>query len=231
VDGNPLLFFAGGNGIVYAFQTVPARKSDAPLFHLEKAWEFDCDPSAPKENVHLYNSNRREGPSNIFGMPVFHRGRLYFTSGGDLWWGKNEARLQCIDANGRGNVTSNALRWTYPLERHVLSTPAIEGDLLFVADCGRNVHCLDAGSGKSYWVHETKGEYWSSPLIADGKVFIGSRRGDFWVFAAAKEKKILHTTEFGRPISATATAANGVLYVATMDRLYALKEGVAAPNP
>jgi hypothetical protein len=54
-------------------------------------------------------------------------------------------------------------------------------------------------------------------------VFIGSRRGDFWVFAASREKKILGSVELGAPISATAAAANGVLYVATVTHLYAVK--------
>jgi hypothetical protein len=44
------------------------------------------------------------------------------------------------------------------------------------------------------------------------------------VFAAAKAKKELASLELGDPISATTTAANGVLYVATMRNLYAVKE-------
>ena len=84
------------------------------------------------------------------------------------------------------------------------------------------MHCIDAATGKPYWTHELKGDIWASPLVADGKVYIGTRRGDFWVFAASKEKKILSTVELGSPISATATAANGVLYVGTMTHVYAV---------
>ena len=65
---------------------------------------------------------------------------------------------------------------------------------------------------------------WASPLVADGKVYIGTRSGDFWVLAAGREKRVLSSIELGSPISATATAANGVLYVSTMSRLYALQE-------
>ena len=106
-----------------------------------------------------------------------------------------------------------------------MSTPALSGSLLFIADCGRRFHCVDADTGQSYWTHEIKGEAWASPLIADGKVYLGTRSGTFYVFAASKEKKVLSTMEIGAPISATATAANGVLYVATMTRLYAIKQG------
>jgi outer membrane protein assembly factor BamB len=190
---------------------------------LKKVWSFDIDPTAPKEDVHRYNSNRREGPSNIYGMPVFHQGRIYVAGGGDLFWGKNEAWLKCIDATKTGDITRTGEVWSFPLERHVVSTPAVLDGLVFIADCRRNMHCLDAQTGRAYWTQETKGEIWASPLVADGKVYLGTRQGDFWVLAANKEKKVLSTVEFGNPISATTTAANGVLYVATMTHLYALE--------
>jgi outer membrane protein assembly factor BamB len=103
-----------------------------------------------------------------------------------------------------------------------VSTPAIYDGLVFIADVGRTVHCVDGATGKPHWTHELKGDIWASPLVADGKVYLGTRRGDFWVFAARQEKKILSTVELGSPISATATAANGTLYVATMKHLYAV---------
>jgi len=223
VGGRPLVFFAGGNGVVYGFEAIQAQGTEPS--HLTKVWQFDFDPAAPKGDIHPYLSNRREGPSNIYGMPVFYRNRVYVAGGGDVFWGKNEAWLKCIDATRKGDVTTNGLVWSYPLGRHVLSTPAIHDGLVFIADCGRSVHCLDAETGKAYWTHEIKGDVWASPLVADGKVYLGTRSGGFWVFAASKEKRVLSSIEIGSPISATTTAANGVLYVATMNRLYAVERG------
>jgi len=74
------------------------------------------------------------------------------------------------------------------------------------------------------WTHELRGEIWASPLVADGKVYLGTRSGVFYTFAAGREKRLLAEVELGAPISGTATAANGVLYVATMTHLYAAKE-------
>ena len=222
VNGRTLVFFSGGNGVVYGFEPISESASTHEVQFLKRVFRFDFDPTAPKENVHRYNSNRRESPSNLYGFPVFDHHRLYLAGGGDLWWGKNEAWLKCIDATKTGDVTSSAEIWAYPLVKHVLSTPAIYRGLVFIADCGRRVHCLDAKTGKALWTHEANGEFWSSPLVADGKVYIGTRRGDFWVFAAEREKRILSTVEFGAPISATATAANGVLYVSTMFELFAI---------
>src|SRR5205814_970610 len=119
-----------------------------PPSNLHRVWQFDFDPSAPKTNVHRYNSNRREGPSNFYGMPVFYRDRIYLAGGGDLFWGKTEAWLKCIDATKTGDITTTGLLWSYPLQKHVLSTPAIQDGLVFIADCGRMFHCLDAQSGQ-----------------------------------------------------------------------------------
>jgi outer membrane protein assembly factor BamB len=226
VNGRPLVFFAGGNGIIYAFPalSIAPKSGEGGVRSLDPIWQFDFDPTAPKGDIHPYMTNRREGPSNIYGMPVFYHNRIYVAGGGDLFWGKNQAWLKCIDVTKTGNITTNGLVWSYALEKHVLSTPAISGGLLFIADCGRKFHCLDAETGQPHWSHEIKGEVWASPLVADGKVFLGTRNGTFYIFGASKEKNLLNTIELGSPISATAIAANGVLYVATMTRLYAVEK-------
>ena len=94
-----------------------------------------------------------------------------------------------------------------------------------MADCGRKFHCVDARNGQPLWTHEINGEVWASPYVADGKVYLGTRSGNFYVFAARRQKQVLAELELVDPISATTTAANGVLYVATMNHLYAVKAG------
>jgi outer membrane protein assembly factor BamB len=228
VQGKPRIFFAGGDGVVYAFEPVARAAGSAGAAPrpavLQKIWQFDCDPAAPKEAVHRFNGNRRESPSNIKSMPVFYRGRVYVTVGGDLWWGKHQAWLKCIDAGGRGDVTKTAELWSYPLERHSMCTPAIGDGLVFVGDSGRKVHCIDAETGLQYWTHAVEGEVWASPLLADGKVYFATRQGEVLVFAASKEKKLLAQMEMDTPISGSPVAANGVLYITTMTRLYAIRK-------
>ena len=61
-------------------------------------------------------------------------------------------------------------------------------------------------------------------MVADGKVYLGTRSGQFLVFAASREKKVFSEMELGSPISATVTPANGTLYVATMKELFAIRQ-------
>jgi outer membrane protein assembly factor BamB len=93
---------------------------------------------------------------------------------------------------------------------------------------------VDAETGKPYWTHETKGEIWASTLVADGKVYIGTRRGDFWILAASKDKKVIAysaeaaakaggSIELDSAIVGSPVAANGVVYIVTMKNLYAVK--------
>jgi len=224
VNGRDQIFFCGGNGVVYGFEPLEARLPSASCVALKKVFEFDFDPAAPKSQVHKFNSNRQQGPSNLYGMPVFHDGRLFVAGGGDIWWGKNEASLKCIDATRKSDITTNGLLWSYPLEKHVLATPAVSDGLVFIADCGRTFHCVDTMTGKGQWTHEIKGEVWASAFVADGKVYLGTRSGNFYVFTASRTKKLLFEKELGNPVSATTSAANGVLYVATMMELFAIEQ-------
>lgn len=225
VNGRKRIFYGGPDGVVYAFE--PVTEATAHVQTLKKVWWFDIDPAAPKENVHRYVANRSESPSTIHAMPVLVDGLLYVAGGGDIWWGKRESWLICIDtvaAQAGGDVTATAKRWSYPLARHTLSTPSVWNGLAFVAESGRKVHCVDALTGTPLWVHDTQGEMWSSTLAADGKVYVGTRRGEFTVLAASREKRLLSSTLLDGPISATPVAANGTLYITTQRRLYALEK-------
>ena len=226
VAGRRTLLFAGGDGIVYGFEPLVPPVRGPGVARLRKIWQFDFDPGSPKSAVHQFNGNRRESPSTIYGMPVALGDRLFVAGGGDLWWGKNESWAKCIDLGGLATTNSATVFgreiWSHPLGRHTMSTMAVFRGLVFVTDTSRMLHCLDAATGESLWTHEFAGELWASPLVADGKVYVGSRRGDFSVFAAERTKQLLGTTDLHQAISGTATAANGTVFISTDTDLYAV---------
>jgi outer membrane protein assembly factor BamB len=217
IDGRETIFFCGGNGVLYAFEplSIDARPSASPAL-LKKRWSFDPDPTAPKEDVHRFTQNKSESPSTIAGLPVFADGKIYIAGGGDTWWGKNGSWIKCVDAS------TGMLLWTWDLGNHVMSSPVVAGDLCFIADTDRHFVCLDAKTGRHYWTYEMKGDVWATPLVADDKVYLASRKGDVVVVAAAKDLKILCETHLRHPVSATACAANGVVYFASMTTLFAI---------
>jgi outer membrane protein assembly factor BamB len=223
VNGRELVFFGGGDAVCYAFEALGSAPPPGEVLGLKKVWFFDCDPASPRENILDWQDNRREGPSTISGMPVFHEGRIYVTAGGDYWHGKKDAWLKCIRADGQGDITRTGEAWSYLLDKYCLSTPAVHDGLTYIGDCGRTLHCVDNRTGRAVWKQDLEGEEaWASPLVADGKVYIGTRGGTLWILAAGREKKVMAKIKVGTPLDASPVAANGTLYITAMNRLYAL---------
>jgi outer membrane protein assembly factor BamB len=216
VDGKPLIFFCGGNGMTYAFDLLESAPPSDEVVKLKKRWLYDLDPKAPKTDVHSYVENKQVSPSDIYGMPVFADGRLFIAGGGDVFWGKTESWLKCVDPHDGKEV------WSYTLGKHTLSTAAVHDGLVYVTDSDGVLHCVDEKTGKGVWTHEMNGSFWSSPMVADGKLYVGTRKGNFAILAEGREKKVLFNIELKTPISGTASVANGVVYLATMKQLWAL---------
>lgn len=219
VNNKKQIYFGGGDGILYAF--APASLSRE---NLTKLWWYDGDPTAPKDSVHKYMRNREISPSNIKSMPVFYNNKVYLTLGGDIWWGKRKSWIKCINASGVGNQTGKGELWSFEMNGHCCATPSIYNGLVFVGDTNGNFYCLDAESGQLYWSHELKGDIWASALSVENKVYIGTRRNEFYVFKTEKEKQLIHSAKFDSKINASPVVANGVLYVATMEYLYAFSK-------
>src|SRR5262249_38414541 len=125
-----------------------------------------------------------------------------------------------------GGVTTpddqKKLRRNYYFGR-TMSTCAIHEDLVYVSDLDGVLYCLDADKGTVHWEHNTRGEIWSSPYYADGKVYLGNDSQSLFVFQHGKTKKLLGEMDMGGRVRATPIAANGVLYVMTENKLYAIK--------
>ena len=221
IGGKPVILFNGGDGVIYGFEPIKIAPPKGAVATLKKIFQFQFDKDVPVGEVHWFTSNRREGPSNIYGMPVYAEGGLFVAGGGDVFWGKKAAWLKRIDLPGLKPVE----RWSVELSAHVLSTAAVKDGIVYIADCGHIVRAVDAVTGKELWSYDASGDFWSSPMVADGKILIASRRGKFISLAAGREKKLLAEVDLGVPVSATVTAANGAYYVATQSKLFAVRKG------
>jgi len=241
VDGKTLVFFGGGDGVCYAFEAL--AKMPSGVAPLKKVWSFDCNPPSYRfkdgklipyrsGDVRLHRGNNNDGkyvgPSEIIATPVFYRNRVYVATGQDPSHGRGHGMLSCIDAAKTGDITTSGKIWTYDQIGRSLSTVSIADGLLYVAETFGALHCLDAETGQLYWTHDTKAEIWGSTLVADGKVYLGTQKS-LWVFAAGREKKVLHEIHLGAPVYTTPIAANGVLYVASHRYLWAVQLPKTSP--
>jgi len=133
-----------------------------------------------------------------------------------------------------------------------MSTVAVVGDIVYAAELHGFLHCLNAKTGELYWRYDTKASVWGSPYYVDGKVLLGTEEGNLFIFRhdpkpetidplgggggtkaearraqkAARERvekaHLLAKLEMPAVIRTTPTVANGVLFVATENTLYAI---------
>jgi outer membrane protein assembly factor BamB len=222
VNGKELLFYGGGNGTCYAFDPEFTPGRDGAPGELRLVWKFNCLDAAsygPGFGV------ERIKKAETIATPVFYKNRVYTAIGNDLARSGSAAgpgRLVCIDATKTGDISRTGRIWSFDEMRSTASTVAIAGGLLYTADASGAVYCLDAETGKLYWTHQTA-PVWSSPLAADGKVFVGTHGRGLLVFAQGKQKKVLSEPKSSLDLVGSPAAANGVLYVVSQKHLYALQ--------
>jgi outer membrane protein assembly factor BamB len=223
--GKGTVVFGAGDGFCYGYDPVPVAEADGGT--LKELWRFDCNPADQrlKPDGKPFKYPDPKGPNECIATPVVHKGRIYIAIGQDPEHGEGIGCLSCIDPAGKsGDITKSGVVWQYRKIGRSLSTVAIVNDLLFTADYGGKIYCLDANTGAELWVHDVQAHIWGSPLVADGKVYIGTEDGTFYVFAASKEKKLISQPEFIGQVYSTPITANGVLYIGTMTHLYAIQK-------
>ena len=108
---------------------------------------------------------------------------------------------------------------------------AIKDGLVYEADFSGFLHCLDAKTGQVYWVHDMFAAIWGSPVLIDGKIYLGDEDGDVTILQAGKTKKVLAEMNMGSSVYSTPVPANGVLFISNRNQLYALADMSSAKSP
>ena len=61
--------------------------------------------------------------------------------GGDVFWGKNQSWLKCVDPRDGKEL------WSYALGKHTLTSAAVHEGLVYATDADGVVHCVDEKTG------------------------------------------------------------------------------------
>jgi outer membrane protein assembly factor BamB len=222
VGGRGQVIFGGGDGWLRAFEPATGRL----------LWKFNGNPDGTRRNYFV-------------GTPVVHDGKVYAGLGQEPSLGAGPADFWCLDLARTGDGTpavvwhyggaadagtAKELRRKYAFGRTV-STCAVHDGLVYITEVRNVLHCLDARTGRPYWVADLEAEVWGSPFYADGKVFVGTGGGEVQVFAAGKVKRRLGALDVQDAVYTTPVAANGRLYFATMRQLFAIGLPQETPPP
>ena len=222
LGGRPQVVFAGGDGWLYGFDPPNGRQ----------LWKFDANGAAEREVPS--GAAGRAGPApaagagrqreSLVATPVVDGGRIYVGLGHDPQKPAAPGRLWALAATAGGGV---APAWSVGGDGFgtTLSSVAVAGGIVYAPDFAGILHALDAATGRQLWQLDAEAAIWGSPLVADGKVYLGDEDGDLLVLAAGRELRLLGKMSLGSAIYTTPAAADGMLYVATRDRLFALQNG------
>jgi len=178
-------------------------------------WEFDTNPP---------DAQWPRTRNNIIATPVIWDSKVFVANGQDPENGEGRGRLHAIDATQRGDITASGLVWRTEEIRRSLSTVAIHDGLLYVADFSGFFRCLDVTTGEEVWMYDTFAAVWGSPLVADGKVYLGDEDGDVIVLRAGHEMEELAEMNLGNAVYGAPVADNGVLYINSRNELFALEQ-------
>jgi outer membrane protein assembly factor BamB len=185
----------------------------------KKLWEFDTNP---KDSV--WPKTRNE----LISTPVIYEDHVYISNGQDPEHGEGVGHMYCIDATKRGDITKTGLVWHYDKIRRSISTPAIKDGIVYQADFSGFLHALDAKTGEVYWTHDLFAAVWASPLLVDGKIYLGDEDGDVVIMQEGKTKKVIGEINMGSSVYSSAVPAHGTLFISNRNQLYALSEASAA---
>ena len=88
---------------------------------------------------------------------------------------------------------------------------------------GEIITSLDPATGrllKEGRSRDALGEYYASPVAADGKVYLASQEGKITVLKASADWEVLAVNEVGDEIHSTPALSGGRLYVRTRAYIY-----------
>lgn len=211
IKGKPTVFFAGGNGWVYAFEPQTGKP----------VWKFDLNPK--NAEWELGGSGTR---NYVIAMPVVVNNKVIIGVGQDPEHGEAPGHLYAIDATQQGDISEKGAIWHLSNEKfnRTLSSVAVQDGLVYASDLSGNVYAVDEKTGEVYWVYEAFAAIWGSPYLVEGKIYIGDEDGDVAVLRAGKKKELIGEMNMGSAVYTTPVAHNGVLFIATRESLYAIEK-------
>lgn len=100
------------------------------------------------------------------------------------------------------------------------SSPAATKDNLYLATSYGVVAAYNAQTGELRKEHELNTEFYSSPVIVEGKVYLFSNSGKMYIFAANDAFTLLNSFETGEKTFATPAFTDGKIVVRTENSIY-----------
>ncbi|MCH1407808.1 MAG: PQQ-binding-like beta-propeller repeat protein [Verrucomicrobiales bacterium] len=195
----PTVLNVGGVNTVVVFQTNDGWKGLAPGTG-EVAWEYAGD----------YNL-RSVGS-------IVSDGEMVFTTVGSGGKGKVATALK----PGKSSEPKVLYELGIADGLGYVPTPLIHDGLLYLWGDGGVLTCRNAKNGEQVYEERISGNFFSSPVIADGKIYCGSRDGELVAVALGKKFEIVGRSHLDSGMNATPAIAKNRMFLRTDTHLISI---------
>ncbi|HEV8543257.1 MAG TPA: PQQ-binding-like beta-propeller repeat protein [Verrucomicrobiae bacterium] len=185
---------------------------------LEK-WDKNKDGRLAKDEI-----QDREVVSRFFRMDLDQSGLLdqkEWEAHAEVFRRAQNALL-ALQPKGRGNLTDSALLWNYQRGIPYVASPLLHNGILWLVKDGGLATKLDAATGQLLQQERlpATGNYYASPVAADGKIYFASESGVLAIAADERDWRIISSHPFKEKIYATPLIHENRLYIRTEKALY-----------
>lgn len=136
--------------------------------------------------------------------------------------------VTAVDATAKGDIKKEHVKWTRLGWQGGFSSPVIDGDRFYHIDNSANLAAFDLNTGNQLWLKNLGTIQKASPVLADGKLYVGTETGLFYILKpSATGAEVLDQDQLGtaaqpEAIIASVAVANGRVYLVTDTGLYAI---------
>ncbi|HJQ68113.1 MAG TPA: PQQ-binding-like beta-propeller repeat protein [Blastocatellia bacterium] len=145
--------------------------------------------------------------------------------------------LAAIDATATGEIGKAQIKWSKTGFQGGFSSPVIDGDRFYQIDNGANLFAFDIATGKQLWTLNLGTIQKASPVLADGKLYVGTENGKFFILKPGADKcEVLDEDQLGtegapEQIIASAAVYKGRVFLVTDQALYCIGKKSTAALP
>jgi outer membrane protein assembly factor BamB len=172
----------------------------------------------------------------ILNSALYRDGTAYITHGEENIGTTEMGMVAAIDARRAGEVKEDAYRWRTFGFLPTFASPVMDDERLYSVDNGAIVAAFDLKTGKQLWQRSLGTLQKGSPVLADGKLYVGTENGKFYILRPSAtgvevlDEDLLGSPEAPEPIIASPIVADGRLYVTSMEATYAIGKRVPRPK-
>jgi outer membrane protein assembly factor BamB len=178
------------------------------------------------------------GANAINSAPVVEGNLVYCGHGEESPDNNIQGRVVCVDA-AQVQDGKPKLVWQKDGITCRYASPIVHEGLLYVPDVDGRLYCFDAKTGERLWRFNYGRSARGSPVLADGKIYVGEVNSRFHILQPSRRKcKELHVQLFQShdgvsdvEINGSPAVANGRVYFATSDAFYCIGKKGAKPAP